>query len=156
MIKNFNEVKKQITEIADLINKFKSEAVQVKILELMFKGVEIQPDDEQTDTESGEPRSIARRRRRKVTTSSASKKPLGQKRPVTRPKGRSAKATLEQFIQAGFFNQKRTIGNVVEHCETAAQNFKANELSGPLRRLVRENKLVRSKNAEGQYEYVKK
>lgn len=156
MIKNFEEFKKQINELADLINKFKSEAVQLKIVELIFKGAEIRPDGGETDTESTGTRTITRKKRRKTTASSTSKEQPAKKPPATRAKGRGAKVTLEEFIQAGFFNQKRTIGNVVEHCETSAQNFKANELSGPLRRLVQESKLVRSKNADGQYEYIKK
>jgi hypothetical protein len=65
-------------------------------------------------------------------------------------------ATLEQFIDEGFFNQKRTIGAVVEHCKAKARNFKNNELSGPLGRLVRNNKLLRTQNSDGQWEYIKK
>lgn len=36
MIKNFEELKKQLAELADVLNTFKSEAVQVRLLELIF------------------------------------------------------------------------------------------------------------------------
>lgn len=65
-------------------------------------------------------------------------------------------STLEQFINEGYFSQKRTIGAVVDHCKTKARNFRNNELSGPLGRLVRNNKLSRTKNSDGQWEYIKK
>ena len=77
----------------------------------------------------------------------------GKKRAVM---GTGPMPTLEQFISEGFFSQKRTIGAVVDHCKTKARNFKNNELSGPLGRLVRNNKLSRTKNADGEWEYVKK
>ena len=71
-------------------------------------------------------------------------------------KGTGPMPTLEQFIQEGFFKQKQTIGAVVDHCKTKARNFKNNELSGPLGRLVQHDKLSRTKNADDQWEYVQK
>jgi len=38
MIKNFEEIKKQLGELSDVLNKFKSEQVQLRIVELVFRG----------------------------------------------------------------------------------------------------------------------
>ena len=36
MIKNFDEIKEQLKELSGVINSFKSEAVQLRIVELVF------------------------------------------------------------------------------------------------------------------------
>jgi hypothetical protein len=152
MIKNFDEVKKQLAELSDVVNKFKSEQVQLKIVDLVFREVGV--DSEQRETELN-PALKKRVHRKKTNGNSATpEKESGKKRGAS--KGNGPMPTLEQFIQEGFFNQKRTIGTVVDHCKTKARNFKNNELSGPLGRLVQNNKLSRTKNADGQWEYSKK
>lgn len=152
MIKNFDEVKKELAELAEVLNKVKSEAVQLKIVELVFAG-RTAPDEEKLDDENGPAPKKRKGKKRKATTSSSPAKTESKK---PRPAGKGPKPTLEGFISEGFFNQKRTIGAVVEHCKLKARNFKNNELSGPLGRLVRENKLSRTTNADNQFEYVKK
>ena len=151
MIKNFDEVKKQLGELSEVVNKFKSEQVQLKIVELVFRGAGIDPGHPDTESNPA-PRGRARRSMKK-SSAAALEAANGKKRAVM---GAGPMPTLEQFISEGFFSQKRTIGAVVDHCKTKARNFKNNELSGPLGRLVRNNKLSRTKNADGQWEYVKK
>ncbi len=150
MIENFDEVKAQLAELSDIINKFKSEQVQLKIVELIFgaagRAAEHQGEGALPPRKRG-------RRSKKKTEGPVPKADNGKKRAA---RGDGPAATLEQFIQEGFFSQKRTIGAAVEHCKAKARNFKNNELSGPLGRLVRNNKLSRTKNADGQWEYVKK
>ncbi len=155
MIKNFEEVRKQLAELSEVVNKFKSEAVQLRLVELVFAGGRV-PDQERDKPNEEEGRAPRRRQPKKgkpVAKTETSDK-SENKRP--RATGKSPKATLEKFIAEGFFNQKRAIGAVVEQCELKAQHFKNNELSGPLARLVRDNKLTRTKNADNQFEYVKK
>ena len=38
MIKNFDVIKEQLKELAGVINSFKSEAVQLRLIELVFEG----------------------------------------------------------------------------------------------------------------------
>lgn len=152
MIKNFEEVKKQLGELSDVVNKFKSEAVQLKIVELVFAGRSA-PVEEALEEENSHPARKRAGKKRKAVTAATPAKAEGKK---TRAPGKGPKGALEEFIGAGFFNQKRTIGDVVEHCKVKARNYKANELSGPLGRLVRDEQLSRSKNDEGQFEYIKK
>jgi len=154
MIKNFEEVKKQLAELSEVVNKFKSEAVQLRIVDLVFAGGSMH--DEERDVFDGRSDEPPRKRSPKKRKAATSSPPAKGENKRARATGKGPKATLEKFIGEGFFNQKRTIGAVVEHCELKAHHFKNNELSGPLGRLVRDNKLTRTKNAESQYEYVKK
>ncbi len=150
MIQNFEEVKAQLAELSDIINKFKSEQVQLKIVELIFRAA---GGEAEHPAEGAPPSKKRGRRTRKKVEGPSPKADNGKKRAA---RGDGPVATLEQFIQEDFFSQKRTIGAVVEHCKARARNFKNNELSGPLGRLVRNNKLSRTKNTDGQWEYVKK
>jgi hypothetical protein len=50
VIRNFEEVKKQLVELSDVVNKFQSEQVQLKIVELVFQGAGV--DLEQSDEKS--------------------------------------------------------------------------------------------------------
>ena len=126
---------------------------QLKIVELVFRGASVDPENPEVGSNpAASPRKRARRGKGKGSTA-APKAANGKKRAST---GTGPMPTLEQFINEGFFNQKRIIGAVVDHCKAKARNFKNNELSGPLGRLVRNNRLSRTKNADGQWEYVKK
>jgi len=159
MIKNFEEVKKQLAELSEVVNKFKSEAVQLRIVELVFAGGGTLPTEEvdakEADDTPAAPRRKRARKQRTASTNASSAK-TENKSKKSRPTGQGPKPTLEEFISEGFFNQKRTIRAVVEHCKLKARSFKANELSGPLGRLVRENKLTRTTNGDNQFEYIKK
>lgn len=155
MIKNFDEIKAQLKDLSEVINGFKSEAVQLRIVELVF-GLE---NDEQgqngTEGETVKPkprRKTARKRTAKPSNENPSPKKSGK-----RASGQGAVATLTRLVEEGFFESPRTIGDVVEHCDhNLARKFKANEFSGKLGRLVREGTLARTKNSENQYEYQSK
>ena len=154
MIKNFEVVKEQLAQLSDILNKFKSEQVQLKIVELVFKGAGIDPDGG-PDATNGEPHGGKKRGRGKGKQKAIAKADTATARKRA-SSGTGAFSTVEQFIQDGFFSQKRTIGALVDHCKAKARNFKSNELSGPLGRLVRNNRLSRAKNSDGQWEYIKK
>ena len=46
MIKNFEEVKKQLKELSQIINSFQSEAVQLRLIHLIFGAIEAEDDAE--------------------------------------------------------------------------------------------------------------
>jgi hypothetical protein len=71
--------------------------------------------------------------------------------------GKGAVGMMEELKNEGFFDQKRKIGDIIEHCSiTKVKHFKSNDLSGPLGRLVKDKKLRREKNStDNQYEYFK-
>ena len=154
MIDDFDNVKKELTELATVLNTFKSEAVQVRIVELLLGTSEHAVDDERPVN----PPSV--RSKRKTTRKSA---PKAAKTDVTtKPPRRAATsgkgpiALLSQLVAGDYFNRPRTIGAIVEHCKNNfARTIKPSDISGKLARLTRDQVLGRSKNSDGQYEYVK-
>lgn len=65
------------------------------------------------------------------------------------------KQMLETLIADQFFDAPRNISQIIEHVQHRyARTYKATDLSPTLVRLRRENKLDRSKNDKGIYEYV--
>ena len=159
MIENFDEVSRQLKELATVINTFKSEAVQLRIIEIVLAGGKFQTAKrtELDDLDEEETKAPRKRRRRKKA---AEKKPSdGTNAPKGKRKssGTGAVATVASIYDAGFFSKPRAIKDILEHCETnLARKIKANEISGELGRMVRNGELTRTKNADGQYRYKKR
>ena len=153
MIDDFDNVKKELIELATVLNTFKSEAVQVRIVELLLGTNESAVDEE------GPARSPSARPKRKTKRKTAKK--VEKKDAAAKPRraatsGTGASAMLTQLLAGVFFSSPKTIGDIVEHYKhNFARTIKPNEISGKLARLTRDQKLSRSKNSDGQYEYVK-
>lgn len=160
MIKNFDEVKKQLGELSDVVNKFKSEQVQLKIVDLIFRNAGLAADDDQPEDPPADSVPPPHRKhrasgKRKAAAKSGDTPNNGLKK--AKAKGTGPAAVLQQLLDTNFFDKKRTIGDVMDYCKNKlARNIPMNQLSTPLARFVRDNKLDRSKNAENQYEYTKK
>jgi hypothetical protein len=61
---------------------------------------------------------------------------------------------LSSLIDEDFFSKHQTLNSIIEQAKTnKATILKPNELSGPLARFVRDGRLKREKNIDGQYEY---
>lgn len=147
MIKNFEEIKKQLSELASVINSFKSESVQLKIVDLIFGVTEGKSEDKPEEPIKG----IKIRRKVRVGKSTT-----GSKKRSKAPSGQGAVAMLSKLFEGDFFKKPRIIGDLVKHGEVNfAKKFKANEFSGTLARMVRSGQLKRIKNKDGQYEYIK-
>ncbi len=146
MIENFEELKVQLKDLSGVINSFKSEAVQLKIVELIF-GME------QNEALASKPtvRSVKPKRKKTANKPNTNATP---KKSGKKASGQGAVATLGKLIEEGFFTSPKSIGDITQHCDhNLARKFKANEFSGKLARLVREGDLTRTKNDENQYEY---
>lgn len=151
VIKNFDEIKSQLKELSEVVNSFKSEAVQLRIVDLVL-GTEPASADENADEIKSPP--AHRLSRRKTSTAKKTTAKPTAKRAGVKPSGQGAVATLGKLVEDGFFAKPKSIGDIVKHCEhNLARKFKANEFSGKLGKLVREGALKRTKNAENQYEY---
>jgi hypothetical protein len=154
MLKSFDTIKAQLAELAPAINAFKSEAVQLRIVELVFNLRH--SEDNLQEPEEVEPRS----RRTARTRKGRGERGVGKSAPKTSGKKKGAGSgpipTLNQLIDGGFFAKHKTLKDIIEHCRNdKARNFQPSQLSGPLGRLVRDQLLKRQKNADGQYEYWK-
>ena len=154
MIKNFDEIKKQLQELSAVINSFKSEAVQLRLIELVFKAVQEAPSGDKEDVEeklTGKRIKSPSGRRSTRSKPASSEKPTAKPRVSGRPGG---KATLARLYDEGFFKKAKTIKQLVEHCElNLALKYPQSDFSGALARYVRNGKLKRTKNADKQYEY---
>jgi hypothetical protein len=64
------------------------------------------------------------------------------------------KSSLTQLVDEGFFSSKRSTSEIQSHLKDAkGHEYSSNELAISLLRLVRDKRLKRDKNADGQYEY---
>lgn len=151
MIKNFEALKKQLRELSELVNLFKSEAVQLRLVELVLGNTE--SPEEGDDEPPAKPTRAARHARRRKGGKREEK--TGQAGATKARGGRlGAQGALNQLIHEKFFANKQTIGAIIEHCKAKkARTFKPNELSGILARFTRDNRLRRDTNKDGQYEY---
>jgi hypothetical protein len=154
MFKRFDTIKAQLAELAPAINAFKSEAVQLRIVELIFNLEQTDVVEEHAGVKAGQS-GRAKRVRRARTSPAGVKRPSG-KTGKKKSGGSGPIPTLNQLIEGAFFAKHRTLNDIIEHCRNdKARTFKPNQLSGPLGRLVRDQRLKRQKNADGQYEYWK-
>lgn len=150
MIKNFDVIKEQLKELAGVINSFKSEAVQLRLIEIVFEAADNGSGDEAGagPSERKEP-SHRKARKRQVDNPAAAAKPKAK--GSGRPGG---KGMLDRLLEEDFFKKPKTIKQLVEHCEhNLAFKYKQSDFSGPLGRLTRDGKLKRTKNSDNQYEY---
>lgn len=81
--------------------------------------------------------------------------PADSTKKRTTPSGKlSPTQIINKLLEQGYFNEKRTISDILEHCSShLAQTRKANELSSTLTRFIRDGKLKREKNKDQQFEY---
>lgn len=150
MMEKLESIKKQLSELASVLNAFKSEAVQLRILDLVL--------GEQSAEEDDSPRRISKKTVRAKIKSAPKAHGTGNSAPTKKyaASGTGAPATLSQLLVGNFFDKPRTINDVIDHCKhNLARSFKANEFSGKLGRMVRVGELTRKKNADKQYEYKK-
>ena len=128
------------------------------------------PGERYLDTPSGPPASApgtrraakARPRNQAAETPTAvPPEPLSRaQKKTSRPPaaGRPGpKQILEQLLHEGYFDQPQTIGSLIDYIERKrGHRYKSTDFGSTLARLLRENKLDRDRNPDGQYEYVRR
>lgn len=77
MIKNFDETKRQLAELATVLNSFKSEAVQLRIIELVLQGG-VHPANPPPADDAADRRPATKPRRRKSHVPKATSETDGQ------------------------------------------------------------------------------
>ena len=147
MIENLKNMKKQLAELASVLNTFKSEAVQLRLLEYIM--------GEQSAEES-----IGRPGR--IRASKKSNAPIKTKTRLTAKKrGKSQSrmgghATVTHLLSTAFFDKPRTISDITKYCKQKfASNLKPSDFSGRLGQLAAKGVLERKKNAKNKYAYKK-
>ena len=152
MINDFSTLKSQLKELAPIINEFKSEQVQLCLIEIIFEKKIV----EKILTNNNEVISIQKtpkvaRKKQKVNSKSSQDKTT---KKVPTKKGPIYYLSL--LIEEGYFDKPRQINTIVEHLKVdKAITYKVAQLSTSLTRLTRSKKLKRNKNTDGQFEYEK-
>jgi hypothetical protein len=171
MLATLEGFRHDISNLAGVLNQFRSEAVQVKLLDRFF---DMFPGSTSTSTLKAAPETVVvvapKRRGRppkvvaevtvlkrtgrpqKVEVSTDQPQPLkGKKRKRSRM---GATGALHALIAKGYFKSRRTIADIVQACESQlGASIKVTNLSGPLGNFVDQTKLMRSKNKDGRFEY---
>lgn len=144
MSKHIEKLKKQLVEVAEVVNSFQSEAVQVKIIERLLD-VMIE-----SEKDNGEGSEIFSKKGRKIRSDDDNQSIPGRKKP-------GATKILNQLLSTDFFDVTRSISSIANYCkEQFDSDFKTSELSGILLKLANENKLRRERsNENNRFEYIK-
>jgi hypothetical protein len=147
------QLKKELKEVAEILNLFKSEAVQLKVLDMLTG--QLSPPEAPTEARRG-----ARRRQKQAANEDPKLKAKTAEpsdgKPAGRTSGKGAHSIIMRLLEGGFFDKAQTISGIAKHAsERLGHHLKANECSPTLLRLLRSGRLTRSKNRDGQYEYIK-
>lgn len=144
MSKHIEKLKKQLLEISEVVNSFKSEAVQVRIVDRLLDAI---VESEKGDAEGTD---VFSKRGRKIRTDDDENSSLSRKKP-------GATKILNQLLSTDFFNVRHSISAIADYCkENYDSDFKTSELSGILLKLAKENKLRRERsNDNNRFEYVR-
>jgi hypothetical protein len=146
------DMKAQLSELATILNAFKSEAVQLRILDTVLGK---QSTEKQLITPEDTEHNGKTKARRKRTTKKTDGEASAKRKKA--PAGTGPVATLNDLLSGSYFDKARILNDIITHCkDKLGRPFKPNELSGPLVRMVRKGELTREKNADNtQYEYKK-
>jgi hypothetical protein len=158
-------LKKDIGQLAGVLNQFKSDAVQVKLLDLFLSGAgpAARPATAATAAPAAPAAAVPKRRgrppgsgKKKKAATAAAPAPAAKagKRGRRKRSKMGATGALHQLIESGFFKTHRSIADVTGACKSKlGLDMAVTNLSGPLMRFVKEKKLVRAKNKDDKYEY---
>lgn len=152
MIKDFDVMKQQLRDLAGILNDFKSEAVQLRVVEFLFQQMGIESQDIEGRKGAAE--------KQKKDVIRKSKSGIKEKEKKARAKrvskgGRPGPgAIISQLIAEGFFKKPKLVQDIITHCQSkSGYSYKTSELSVGLVRAVRNKALQRRTNAQNQFEY---
>jgi len=146
MSKQTEKLKKQLIEISEVVNLFKSEAVQVKVIDRLL---EVMIDGERSEADTHE--SYSKKGLKPKINGSNYEHSSARKKP-------GATKVLNQLLSTtDFFSTHRSIASIADYCKDKYDSdFKTSELSGILLKLSNEHKLRRERSdANNRFEYVK-
>lgn len=154
MIKNFDELKKQLAELVEVVNGFKSEQVQLRVVEAVLASMGVRaPVITPPEADDDAPPASAKKKSKKTRAKNTGNNPAPAKATGTR---KSPKTAIVGLIAEGYFAQHRGIGVVVSHlAEKKATTLSQQAVQMALNRFVQNGEMERGKNGEGQFEYWK-
>jgi hypothetical protein len=148
MSKHIEKLKKQLIEISEVVNSFRSEAVQVRVVDKLLEAL---LESEKIDGEGTE---LFNKRGYKHRGESENGYVNGSARLGKKP---GATKVLNQLLSTDFFDVPHSISSIADYCkENFDSEFKTSELSGILLKLANEGKLRRERsNENNRFEYVR-
>lgn len=156
MFKDFETTKKQLAELSEIVNRFKSEAVQLRLLDLLFDASPHEIDPPAAATEKPKRKARVKRKASASAASKGSAEPTGESKATRKTSSFGPGTVLKKLYDDGFFSKAKTISDICQHADAnLARKIKPNEISGKLARMVRNGELAREKNSENQYAYTK-
>ena len=158
MIQNFDLLKQQLSELSPIINSFKSETVQLRVIELVFAQAVGALSSAQTPEVVSPPTAATKPRKRKTARTKTGQSEKTDAKPARSKAGRPGPgAIVEQLITEGFFDKGKTPNDVVVHCrDDKVLTYNGTEISVSLARAVKSQKLRREKDGNGQFLYIKR
>ena len=144
MSKHIEKLKKQLTEISEVVNAFKSEAVQLKIIDRLL---DVLVDFDKSDPDHLE--LVHKKDYKRPGTNGDGYPEEARKKP-------GATKILNQLLNSDFFSTPRSISSIATYCkDNFDSDFKTSELSGILLKLANEHKLRRERSQDNnRFEYV--
>lgn len=148
MFQDFETIREQLEKFAPVINAYKSEAVQLRIVELVLsrKSIEVPPiipaivPEEPVENKNPDVTIVTTRKVRKVTA-----KKTGRPGPG---------AMVDTLVAEGFFKAPIGVAEVVKHCRDSRVLVYSNtEIAVALSRAVKRGKLKREKTTDDQFTY---
>lgn len=146
MNKHIEKLKKQLVEISEVVNSFKSEAVQVRVVDRLL--------DAMIEMEKAENEGVDIFSKRSIKYKSDDDGNYTNGKGAKKP---GATKILNQLLSTDFFDQPHSISSIASYCkDNFDSEFKTSELSGILLKLANENKLKRERSHDNnRFEYVK-
>jgi hypothetical protein len=140
---NIAQNKSEFAELARIVNQFNTEAVQLRVLELLLNGENFSGGHAAHNGDGAAGHS----KDGKVAL-------LAKPAKAHRKRKMGALSAVEALIDNGYFKGRRSISEVADQTKSKLSlKFETNELSGPLARLVQQGKLKRDKAKTGFYQY---
>jgi hypothetical protein len=146
MSKQTEKLKKQLIEISEVVNLFKSEAVQVKVIDRLL---EVMIDGEKSENDTHE---VYNKKGLKPRVNGSN-----YEHSIDRKKPGATKVLNQLLSTTDFFDTHRSISSIADYCKSNYDSdFKTSELSGILLKLANEHKLRRERSdTNNRFEYVK-
>jgi hypothetical protein len=146
MSKHIEKLKKQLIEISEVVNSFRSEAVQVRVVDKLLEAL---LESEKGDNDNTELFNKRGYKQRSDSEGGYADSKLGKKPGATK--------VLNQLLSTDFFDVPHSISSIADYCkENFDSEFKTSELSGILLKLANEGKLRRERsNENNRFEYVR-
>lgn len=145
MSKHIEKLKKQLMDISEVVNSFRSEAVQVRVVDRLLDAI---IESDRADNEGVE---IFNKRSYKPRLN-------GEENHSSGRSGKKPGATkvLNQLLSTDYFSTPHSISSIANYCkDNFDSDFKTSELSGILLKLANEHKLKRERsNENNRFEYV--